>query len=80
MYPIVTTYLNQTATPDTFIGPLGQMKDVRGLNIRDFADEEEIVVGSDTWVVFPTYRRAPTDTTAQGYTGYQGIAYKKVTT
>lgn len=80
MYPIVSFFLNRTATPDTFIGPLGQMKDVRGINIRNFADEEEITVAGDTWVVFPTYRRGLTDSQLAAYTGYQGIAYKKVTT
>jgi hypothetical protein len=78
MYPIVPFYWNRTTNNIT--GPLGQMKDVRGLNIYNFADEEEILVGSDTWVVFPTYRRTPTTSTTTAYTGHQGIAYKKVTT
>ena len=78
MYPIVPFYWNRTTNNIT--GPLGQMKDVRGLNIGNFAEEEEILVGSDTWVVFPTYRKTPTTTNVTGYTGYQGIAYKKVTT
>lgn len=79
MYPIVSMYWRRS--PDELYGPMGQMKDVRGVNIRDFQAGDEITVGSDTWVVFPTGRKSTSDTTVNaGETGYQGVAYKKVTT
>lgn len=78
MYPIVQFYLNRTT--NNFMGPLGQMKDVRALNIRNFVEEEQITVGADTWVVFPLYRKAVTGSESSGYSGYAGVAYKKVVT
>lgn len=77
MYPIIPIHWNRSTNNQTI---LGQMKDVRGINIYNFANEEEITVGSDTWVVFPQYIRSPTTSTAAGFTGHAGIAYKKVTT
>lgn len=57
---------------------LGFMPDVGGVNVRNFAGGDEIAIGSDTWVVFPTrYKLA---TLANGNTRNQGIAYRKVTT
>lgn len=79
MHPITPFYWNRVT--DDLHGPLGQMKDVRGVNIRDFAAGEEVTIGSDTWVMFPSARKALSDT--QGgvaFSQYQGIAYKKVTT
>lgn len=79
MYPITPVYWDRTT--DHFHGPLGMLKDVRGLNIRDFAAGDEVTIGSDTWTVFPTAKKALTDAgTGAGFTEYQGIAYKKVTT
>lgn len=57
---------------------LGTMKDVRGVIIEDFSDAQEFVIGSDTWVFFPTHIKS-TDTDVGG-TKNSGIAYKKVTT
>lgn len=79
MSPIVSYYWRRS--PDQIYGPMGQMKDVRMVNIRDFAAAEEITVGSDVWVMFPSARKALVDGNSPvGYSGYQGIAYKKVTT
>jgi hypothetical protein len=79
MYPITSYYWRRS--PDEVYGPMGQMKDVRGANIRDFAAGDEITVGSDVWVVFPAAQKSAADTmTGNGFTGYQGIAYRKVTT
>jgi hypothetical protein len=79
MYPITSFYWRRS--PDELHGPMGQMRDVRGLNIRDFAAGDEITVGSDVWVVFPAGQKSAADIiTGTGFTGYQGIAYKKVTT
>lgn len=79
MYPITPFYWNRVT--DDLHGPLGQMKDVRGVNIRDFAAGEEVTIGSDTWVLFPSARKALSDSqSGVAYSQYQGIAYKKVTT
>lgn len=79
MYPLTSYYWRRS--PDEVYGPMGQMKDVRGVNIRDFAAGDEITVGSDVWVVFPAAQKSLADTmSGTGFSGYQGIAYKKVTT
>lgn len=77
-YPIVAYHWDRTT--DDVVGPLGQVADVRGCSLRNFAAAEEVTIGSDTWVVFPSYRRSPAPNTVFNYSGYQGIAYKKVTT
>ena len=76
MYPIVLGYWDRTA--DEVYGPLGVMPDVRGISLKNFASESEVTVGSDTWVVFPSYRRKDVDTSGTGYSMLQGIAYKQV--
>lgn len=79
IYPIVSYYWRRS--PDQVYGPMGVMKDVRGANIRDFAAGDEVTVGSDVWVVFPSGQKALSDLFSDpGYAGYQGIAYRKVTT
>jgi hypothetical protein len=85
MAPIVS--FHWLRSPDELYGPMGQMKDVRMVNIRDFDGGEEITIGSDVWVMFPSYKKAidasgdPDDSSpSAGESGYQGIAYKKVTT
>lgn len=56
---------------------LGHMPDVRGCNMRFFSAGDEIPIGGDTWVLFPT--RYKSATLASGNTRNQGIAYRKVT-
>lgn len=73
-YPIAVFYWHQG--PSTVYGPMGMMVDVRGINIGDFAVEQEIVIGSDTWVVFPSHEKSTTTTQAAA-TVNQGIMYKK---
>ena len=78
MYPIVQHYWDRV-TGDIY--PLGQMPDVRGVQIKDFSAGQEIVEGSDTWVVFPSAKKAASESSiVAGTSAYQGIAYKKVTT
>lgn len=76
MYPLGMFYWDRT-TDDAYF--LGFVKDVRGVNMKDFVGGDEVTVGSDTWMFFPSYFKwesgALTNTSA-----YQGIAYKKVTT
>lgn len=72
------------AQPQTGIKRLffiGWHADTRFLNIGDFEDEEEVTIGSDTWVMFPLQKRSnqqggPTnETSLRG-----GVAYRKDTT
>lgn len=74
MYPInVWHYQSSNAR----VRLLGHMPDVRGISLRNFSDEEEVVIGGDTWVLFPSARRTPDNIPHRTY--HQGIAYKKVT-
>jgi hypothetical protein len=55
-------------------GPLGRMKDVRGMSIKNYAGGDEITIGGDTWVIFPQYTKGAGANTS----GNQGIIYKKI--
>lgn len=76
-YPINTFYREFTAVPHRTHGPLGRMKDVRGINIANFVIGDTVVIGSDTWHIFPSFRKfisgALTNTS-----GHQGIMYKEI--
>lgn len=73
-YSIGLFYLNRT----TMFGyALGDLPDMRGMNIRHFASKEEITVGSDIWVVFPWAQKTTSALLNRSYNS--GIAYKKVT-
>ena len=75
MYDIKCWWKDQTPADDWYY--LGNMKDVRGINVKFFSGGDEITVGSDTWVVFPA--RYKNDAGFAGAdTGNLGIAYKKV--
>tara|TARA_R110002153_G_scaffold104852_1_gene242993 strand:- start:9004 stop:10017 length:1014 start_codon:yes stop_codon:yes gene_type:complete len=56
---------------------LGNVPDVRGIDIFNFAPGQEVTIGSDVWIVFPQVRR--TEDNIVGRTYYAGTAYKKVT-
>jgi hypothetical protein len=73
MYPIACFY--RWTSEITF---LGSQPDVRGVNIKHLTDAQEVVIGSDTWVMFPTHLKS--NAVDVGGTKNQGIAYKKVTT
>jgi len=62
---------------NNFIYYLGSVADIRGIDIFHFSAGQEVTVGSDTWVVFPSSRRTEDNIVNRTY--YQGIAYKKVT-
>ena len=74
MYPLGLFYWDRSTDDAYFIG---YVKDVRGVHIKNFAPGDEVTVGSDTWVFFPSSSKY--SGTLSGTTGYQGIAYKKVT-
>ena len=73
-----------TVNTDLTLIPIGHPKGVRGCNIQPFNPEEEIVVGAETWKVFPEFRRDPSLSSSPdtGYypvseaSGYAGIAYR----
>jgi hypothetical protein len=56
---------------------LGDIPDIRGVDIFHFTPGQEVTVGSDVWLFFPLVRR--TEDNVVGRTYYLGIAYKKVT-
>lgn len=57
---------------------LGYMPDVRGANVNNFSGGDEILIGSDTWILFPA--KYKTVISANGGTRNLGMMYKKVTT
>jgi len=65
---------------DTRLGVVGQIPDIFRVNMRDYAPEQEIVVGGETYVVFPMINMDSNNTVAgEGYSGYEGLAYRKET-
>lgn len=61
-------------------GPMGQVPDVFRVNMKSLDPEQEISIGSDTYVVFPMINKDANATTdGEGYSGYEGLAYRKVT-
>lgn len=75
MYPIGVWY-DDRANARWY--ELGWMKDVRGFNVKNFSGGDEVLVGSDTWLVFPAKYKL--SVSANGGTFNLGMAYKKVTT
>lgn len=74
MYQIAAWHWDRT-TGD--VRHLGFQKDTRGVNIQYFGAGDEVVIGSDTWTLFPSLIKSVggviTNTTA-----FQGVAYKQV--
>lgn len=74
MYALVPSYFERTSGD---IRILGFVPNVRGASIEFFAPGDSVTIGSDTWLIFPVFRKwlsgGLTATSA-----YQGIAYKKV--
>lgn len=71
--PIALGYYNRSTGDVRW--PLGFMPDVRQGNLRSFAAEQEITIGSDTWVVFPAYQIG----VATGASRNLAAFYKQVT-
>ncbi len=74
MYPwgiFTRDFVNQ------FMYFLGNVPDIRGIDMFNFSAGQEVTIGSDTWVIFPQVRR--TEDNIVGRTYYAGVAYKKVT-
>lgn len=62
---------------DTRQGIVAEVPDVFRINMRDYAPEQEITVGSETYKVFPMINSDSQNTVAgEGYSGYDGLAYR----
>mgnify|MGYP006921967901 FL=1 len=61
------------STPNR-IRRLGEQPDVRGIVLEGIATGEQITIGSETWVCFPSVKKG--ETTDLGVTLYQGVAYR----
>lgn len=72
-YPIVTYHWDRTSD-DIF--PMGAMKDVRGILMRNFVAQDTVSISGDTWWIFPSSNRWSSGS-FNGTTGYQGIMYKQ---
>lgn len=72
MYPIMTSYFNRTTGN---VQVMGFQKDVRGVSIQNFEPEDEITIGNDTWMIFPSGQKWISGVLTST-TGYQGIAYR----
>lgn len=81
MYPIYVTTWYTGSNPDNMY-PLGYQPDVRSMSMEgNLLPGDEFTIGTDTWIVFPVARRREAkilDDTE--YSGFFGVAYKKVTT
>jgi len=73
MYPMMCMYYDWNTK---FAYVLGWHKDVRGVNIENFAGGDSVSIDGDTWVMFPSVQKG---STGAQKTYNQGIAYKKVT-
>lgn len=65
---------------DTRFGVVATVPDVFRINMRDYQPEQEIVVGSDTYVLFPCINMDSQNVVAgEGYSAWEGLAYRKET-
>jgi len=62
---------------DTRLGIVAQVPDVFRVNMRDYAPEQTITVQGNDYKVFPMINKDSNNTVAgEGYSGYEGIAYR----
>ena len=60
--------------------PVGQVPDVYRINMKSLDAEQEIPIGSDTYTVFPLINKDANNVVdGEGYSGYEGLAYRKIT-
>ena len=74
MYPFAIFLRDFT---NDFVYFLGNIPDIRGIDMFNFSAGQSVTIGSDTWFLFPQVRR--TEDNVVGRTYYSGIAYKQVT-
>ena len=79
LIPIVVGLISDFES-DLRTGPIGVVPDVFRVNMKSLDAEQEITIGSDTYVVFPMINKDANNTLDnEGYSGYEGLAYKKIT-
>ena len=79
--PLIPIYVgaNIDFAGDIRMGVVAQVPDVFRINMRNLAPEQELVVGSDTYTVFPLINDDATNVLAgEGYSAWEGLAYKKI--
>lgn len=65
---------------DRRMAAVASIPDLRRVNMKSLNAEQEILIGSDTWVVFPLGNKDSQNTLDnEVYTGFEGLAYKKIT-
>ncbi len=74
MYSIAARYRDPSNPRVTM---LGYLPNVRALNIRNFAPKQEVVIGSDTWIMFP--QSIKTEANIANRSLFSGIAHLKTT-
>jgi len=75
-YPIVVYYFDRTNDPNFTIQRLGTMRDVRGVNMGDFAAKDTVSIsGLGTWRVFPYRQKTSDAVTNRSYNS--GIMYRE---
>lgn len=80
--PLVPIFVGATVDfeSDRRLAPVAQVPDVFRVNMKSLDAEQEILVGGDTYIVFPMVNKDSQNTlSGEGYTGYEGLAYKKIT-
>jgi len=71
IYPIAAATLTEA---DAVIRILGEINDVGGMNIQAYELGDTMLIGADTWYVFPTKKKSGDNVTGSTY--YSGIAYR----
>jgi hypothetical protein len=77
--PLIPVYIgiNRTFLGATRLGPVATVPDVYRVNMRDFAPEETISIQGNDYKVFPVINKDAVNVLAgEGYSGYEGLAYR----
>lgn len=75
--PVLVQHVKTADTPDT-IRMIGQVPDIRMVNIANIAPGDTLTIGSDEYLCFPLNTKKDPATLDDNYnSGYAGIAYRK---
>lgn len=75
--PVVVAHVKTDDTPDT-VRWIGQVPDMRMLNVQNIAPGDTLTIGSDEYLCFPLNTKREPDIRDNLYnSGYAGIAYRK---
>ena len=75
IWPVAPSYVD-TTTGDVHGSPIGQMKDIGGINIKDWVAGDSITIGGDVWRIFPAEKKWISSEASTS--SWLGIAYKEV--